>query len=62
MHTLEQGGKFLQCVKYGCELQGRPGGIVRPPLCPMKKELKRQMDEIIRNVRSTVNAIINEKE
>ncbi|WP_282610041.1 dihydrodipicolinate synthase family protein [Pelagibius sp. Alg239-R121] len=62
MHALEQGGKFLQCIKYGAELQGHPGGMVRPPLSPMKKELRREMEEIIRTARTTVNAIIDEKE
>ncbi|WP_343562305.1 dihydrodipicolinate synthase family protein [Kiloniella sp. b19] len=63
MHTLEQGGKFIQCVKYGAQLQGLPSGAgPRPPLLPLKKELKREMDEIIRNVRISVNAILEEKE
>jgi 4-hydroxy-tetrahydrodipicolinate synthase len=62
MSALEQGGKFIQCVKYCCELQGRPGGPAAAPLMPMKKELKREMDEIIRTARLTVNAILNEKE
>ncbi len=62
MRVLEQGGKFLQCVKYGSELQGRPGGVVRLPLRPIKKELMREMDEIVRNARTTVNAILDEKE
>ena len=62
MHLLEQGGKFLQCIKYGCELQGRHGGIVRPPLLPMNEEFMQQMGEIIRNTRTTVNAIIRERE
>jgi len=61
MGILEQGGKFLQCVKYACELQGRPGGAVRGPMRPMKKELAREMDEVIRAVRTTVNAILDEK-
>ena len=62
MRILEQGGKFLQCVKYGAELQGHPAGVVRPPMRPMKKELMREMDEIVRNARTTVNAILSEKE
>jgi 4-hydroxy-tetrahydrodipicolinate synthase len=61
MKILEQGGKFLQCIKYGAELQGHPGGIVRPPMRPMKKETMREMDEIVRNARTTVNAILSEK-
>ena len=62
MTALEQGGKFIQSVKYCCELQGRPGGIECAPLRPMKKELKREMEEILRHARLTVNSILNEKE
>lgn len=32
MQMLEQGGKFIQCIKYGCELKGLPSGHVRRPL------------------------------
>lgn len=62
MSALEQGGKFIQCVKYGCELQGRPGGPSAAPLMPMNNELKREMDEIIHTARQTVNAILSEQE
>jgi 4-hydroxy-tetrahydrodipicolinate synthase len=31
-YLLEQGGKYIQYVKYGCELAGLPVGTVRPPL------------------------------
>lgn len=61
MGILEQGGKFLQCVKYGCCLQDRPGGIVRPPLLPMDDALKQEMDGIIATTRNKVNAILNER-
>lgn len=60
MEILEQGGKFLQCVKYGCHLQGRPSGIVRLPLLPMDNRLKREMDGIIATTRDKVNAILHE--
>ena len=33
MATLE-GGKFVQCIKYGCELDGMKVGDVRAPLGP----------------------------
>jgi 4-hydroxy-tetrahydrodipicolinate synthase len=62
MHALEQGGKFIQCVKYGAQLQGLRPGVARPPMRPMKKELAREMDEIIRTARLVVNAIIAEQE
>ena len=61
MHALEQGGKFIQCVKYGAEMQGLKPGVARPPMRPMKKELAREMDEIVRTARTVVNAIIDER-
>ena len=40
MTVLERGGKFVQCVKYACDLDGLPAGeTVRLPLRPMKKEI-----------------------
>jgi len=59
MKTLEQGGKFLQCVKFGCEQQGRPGGSVRPPLMPMDESLKQEMTSVIKNTRNSLNLILN---
>lgn len=60
MSKLEQGGKFLQCIKFGCELQGRPGGIVRPPMLPMDDALKQEMASIVANTREAVNSILNQ--
>lgn len=59
MSALEQGGKFLQCVKLGCEQQGRPGGVVRPPLLPMDDTLKQEISKVIVNTRQSLNAIFN---
>ena len=59
MKALEQGGKFLQCVKFGCEMQGRPGGNVRLPLLPMDDSLKQEMTIIIENTRKSLNSILN---
>lgn len=33
-------GKFVQKIKYGCELQGLPVGECRAPLGPLTKEEK----------------------
>jgi len=60
MGILEQGGKFLQCVKYGCDLQGLPSGVVRPPLLPMDEDLKQEMASVVATTRDKVNAILNE--
>lgn len=61
MTVLERGGKFAQCVKYGCELDGLPAGSVRLPLRPMQKELKRQLREAIMTARSTIRRILAEQ-
>lgn len=57
MTVLERGGKFIQCVKYACELDGLPGGPARMPLRPMKKELKRQFHEALNNARTTIASL-----
>jgi 4-hydroxy-tetrahydrodipicolinate synthase len=61
MYCLEKGGKFLQSVKYACEIVGRPGGPVRPPMQPLKKESRREILQIVQTVRKTVHAILNDK-
>ena len=59
MQALEQGGKFLQCVKLGCEQQGRPGGKVRLPLLPIEDTLKKEMIRVIDTTRASLHAILN---
>jgi len=61
MYCLERGGKFLQGVKYACEIMGRPGGPVRPPMQPMKKELRREVLQIVQTAQKTLHAILNDK-
>jgi len=60
MTVLERGGKFAQCVKYGCEMLGLPAGTVRLPLRPIKKELKRQMRDAVIVARRTIKVILAE--
>jgi 4-hydroxy-tetrahydrodipicolinate synthase len=38
---MEQGGKYIQYTKYGCELAGVSVGQTRPPLMPLDREEKR---------------------
>jgi len=40
--VMEQGGKYLQYCKYGCELAGVPVGNTRPPLLPLTDAEKKQ--------------------
>lgn len=60
MSVLEQGGKFVQCVKYGCEIIGLRAGPPRSPLLPLGEEDKRLMDETVRTLKQTINAILTE--
>lgn len=57
MQVLEQGGKFTQSVKYGCELSGLPAGRVRKPLRELRKEDRRQVERVIETLRKAVAKI-----
>lgn len=57
MRVLEQGGKFIQCVKHGCEMMGRYAGPPRPPLRPLNKDDKRQLEQVVRVLKRTVAQI-----
>lgn len=60
MDCLENGGKFVQSVKYACEIMNRPGGPVRPLMQPMKKEQRQKLLQIVRTARSTLRAIFED--
>ena len=57
MRVLEQGGKFVQSIKYGCELAGLPAGRVRPPLKGLTKEQRREVEVVIRTLKTTIAQI-----
>lgn len=57
MHVLEQGGKFIQSVKYGVTLDGRQGGGVRPPLRELNKDDKRALEQVISTLKTTIAAL-----
>ncbi len=62
MTVLERGGKFVQCVKHACSLDGLPAGeSVRLPLRPMKKELKRDLRDALNTARTTIRGLIREE-
>lgn len=58
MYCLERGGRFLQSVKYACEVMNRPGGPVRPPMLPMEKELRREVFQIVNTASCTLAALL----
>lgn len=57
MAVLEGGGKFVQCIKFGCELEGLRVGDVRPPLRPMNSEEKRSLQTVVANLKRTIAQI-----
>ncbi len=57
MRVLEQGGKFIQCVKHGCEMMGMVAGPPRPPLKGLNKDDKRQLEQVVRVLKRTVAKI-----
>ncbi len=54
MRVLEQGGKFIQCVKHGVTLGGIDTGPMRPPLRGLNKDDKRALEQVIRVLKTTI--------
>jgi 4-hydroxy-tetrahydrodipicolinate synthase len=57
MRVLEQGGKFVQCIKYGLTLRGIDAGPPRKPLQPLNKDDKRELSEVIRTMNTAISSI-----
>ena len=53
MGVLEQGGKFIQCVKHGMGMRNLPSGPPRKPLQPLNKDDKRSLEQVIRVMNTT---------
>ena len=60
MRVLEQGGKFVQCIKYGVTFRGINTGAIRPPLKALNKDDKRGLEQVIRTCQTTVSRIMSE--
>lgn len=57
MRVLEQGGKFIQCIKHGLSTRGIDAGPPRKPLQPLNKDDKRELEQVIRTMNTTIAAI-----
>ncbi len=57
MRLLEQGGKFIQYIKYGLTLAGMNAGIPRRPLHPLNKDDKRALNDVVKTMKITIKAI-----
>ncbi|MEZ5873245.1 MAG: dihydrodipicolinate synthase family protein [Nitratireductor sp.] len=60
MRVLEQGGKFVQCIKHGLTMRGIECGPPRLPLQPLNKDDKRELEQVIQTMNRTI-AEIGEK-
>jgi 4-hydroxy-tetrahydrodipicolinate synthase len=57
MRVLEQGGKFVQCVKHGLSARNLPAGPPRKPLQPLNKDDKRLLEQAVRVMSATFDQI-----
>jgi 4-hydroxy-tetrahydrodipicolinate synthase len=57
MRVLEQGGKFVQCIKHGMSFRGIDAGPPRKPLQPLNKDDKRQLAEVVRTMNTAISSI-----
>ncbi|QKC98864.1 dihydrodipicolinate synthase family protein [Mesorhizobium sp. NZP2298] len=57
MRLLEQGGKFVQSIKFGCELAGLPAGPVRRPMRALDDQQKRELESTIRTLKAAIASI-----
>ncbi|WP_434155489.1 dihydrodipicolinate synthase family protein [Pseudomonas sp. JZ134] len=53
-----EGGKFVQSIKYGCELNGLRTGGVRQPLKGLNDAEKESLRVVIETLRKTVSSIV----
>jgi len=53
-----EGGKFVQSIKYGCELAGLPNGGVRAPLKGMTAAEQAELAQVITALKSNVARIV----
>ncbi|MEM7564246.1 MAG: dihydrodipicolinate synthase family protein [Pseudomonadota bacterium] len=57
MRVLEQGGKFVQCVKHAMQGRDLPAGPPRKPMQSLNKDDKRSLEQVIRVMNTTFQSI-----
>ena len=57
MRVLEQGGKFVQCVKHAMQGRNLPSGPPRKPMQPLNKDDKRSLEQVIGVMNTTFQSI-----
>jgi 4-hydroxy-tetrahydrodipicolinate synthase len=58
MRVLEQGGKFVQSVKYRCELTSLRPRPQRLPLQPLTSKEMSELEKVISNLETEISKII----
>jgi 4-hydroxy-tetrahydrodipicolinate synthase len=61
MRVLEQGGKFIQCVKHGMTAHNLSVGPPRKPLQPLDKDEKCALEQVISIMNKTIDQILEAK-
>ena len=57
MRVLEQGGKFIQCIKHGMTLRGIDCGPPRKPMQPLKEEEQNELSDVIHEMNVVINQL-----
>lgn len=60
MRVLEQGGKFVQCIKHGLSLRGIDAGPPRKPLQPLTEDEKHELSEVVKTMNTAIEQIEQE--
>lgn len=58
MQVLEQGGKFIQCIKHGCEIGGLRAGPPRPPLLALTQDDKEKLKGVVHEAKAVISSIL----
>ena len=58
MINLEQGGKFVQSIKYGVNLTGIDAGPPRLPLLPLEGSEKEKFETIVNQMNKTIDQLV----
>ena len=57
MRVLEQGGKFIQCIKYGMNLRDLDCGPPRKPMQPLDEDEQGSLTRVIQEMNSVIDQL-----
>ena len=61
LEFLEQGGKFIQSVKFTCKMSGLPAGRMRPPLQELSESEQDALSSIVHLLKDEIRSILENK-